>query len=200
MLERVQDRSLLHFLSPEGTTFLHGASKALAQWAIVDDYDHILDLSCGDGRLLNYLSKKYSLRACGIADNPDHARSLRGMMPDAEVFSARKEDIPWRSEAFNTVFYQMKNDDEDETGAFLNEVMRVLKPGGQVLIALHGLPGIVSSLASVMGVTDGAHVKHAKLMQWMEKAGLKDVSWRIAGPMTGIAMGWKNHETEAYAV
>ena len=197
MLERVQDRSLLHFLSPEGTTFLHGASKALAQWAIVDDYDHILDLSCGDGKLLNYLSKKYSLRACGIADNPDHARSLRGMMPDAEVFSARKEDIPWRSNAFNAVFYQMKNEQQD--GAFLQEVMRVLKPGGQVLISLSSVPQVLHGMASVFGFANEDCTNHVQLLSWMEKAGLKDVSWRLTGPVTGVAMGFKPFEEEASA-
>ena len=36
------------------------AQKALAQWAIEDDYNNILDLSCQDTRLLRFLSHKYS--------------------------------------------------------------------------------------------------------------------------------------------
>ena len=30
------------------------------------------------------------------------------------------------------------------------------------------------------------------LLRGMEDAGLRDVSWRIAGPVTGIAMGFKS--------
>ena len=199
MLERIQDRSLLHMLHPEDTVILHGASKALAQWAIVDDYDQVLDLSCGNGKLLRYLSHKYSLRACGVTETPEQARSLREMLPDAEVFYARKEDIPWRNGAFHAVFCQINNADEQENGAFLKEVVRVLKPGGQVLIALHGLLGVMGSMTNLVGLTDTDYIRHAQLMQWMEKAGLKDVSWRMAGPFTGVAMGWKDRELEECA-
>lgn len=195
MLERVQDRSLLSMLSLDGEERLHGAAKALAQWAIVDDYDNILDLDCEDGKLLHYLSNRYSLRACGIASDPDYARHLRRMMPDAEVFHARKEDIPWRSNAFNTVFYQMKNEQED--GAFLQEVLRVLKPGGQVLISLNGMPRLLHQMANVLGLSNEDATKPSQLLSWMEKAGLKDVSWRLAGPVTGVAMGFKPFEEES---
>mgnify|MGYP006967322240 CR=1 FL=1 len=102
MLERIQDRSLLSALTLDNEECLHGAARALAQWAIVDDYDNILDLQCRDGKLLNYLSRRYSLRACGIADDPEQAKMLRQKMPDAEVFYARKEDIPWRSNAWSS--------------------------------------------------------------------------------------------------
>ena len=78
MLERVQERSWLHALGLQDRTHLRGAQKALAQWAIVDDYNNILDLSCQDTRLLRFLSQKYSLRACGIADDPEHARAAVG--------------------------------------------------------------------------------------------------------------------------
>lgn len=197
MLERVQDRSLLGVLTLEHEERLHGAAKALAEWAIVDDYDNILDLDCGDGKLLHYLSKRYSLRACGIASDPEQARDLRSKMPDAEVFFARKEDIPWRSEAFNAVFYQMKNDQQD--GAFLQEAVRVLKPGGQLLITLSSMPEILRPLALAIGMVDESHIGHAQLLKWMEEAGLKDVSWRLTGPVTGVAMGFKQFEAEGCA-
>lgn len=194
MLERVQDRSLFGVLTLDHEERLHGAAKALAEWAIVDDYDNILDLDCGDGKLLNYLSKRYSLRACGIANDPEQARDLRGRMPNAEVFFARKEDIPWRSEAFNAVFYQMKNDQQD--GGFLQEAVRVLKPGGQLLISLSSMPEILRPLASAVGMLDEGHIGHSQLLKWMEEAGLRDVSWRLTGPVTGVAMGFKQFEAE----
>lgn len=197
MLERVQDRSLLGMFSFDSDERLHGATRALAQWAIVDDYDNILDLHCRDGRLLHYLSKRYSLRACGITDDPELARQLRLRMPEAEVFSARKEDIPWRNNAFNAVFYEMKNEQQD--GAFLQEVMRVLKPGGQILISLSSLPGVLRHMALAMGFADEGKTNHGDLLSWMENSGFKDVSWRLTGPMTGVAMGFKPFDEEESA-
>lgn len=192
MLERVQDRSWLHALGFQGKTCLHGAQKALAQWAIVDDYNNILDLSCRDIRLLRYLSQKYSLRACGIADDPEHARALRIELPEAEIFCARKEDIPWRDQAFDAVFYDMKKNTLVFDTAFLREANRVLKPGGQLLIAVHGAPELLCKVGELLGFVDGEdHVSPAQLLHAMENAGLEDVSWRLSQPMVSLAMGWK---------
>ena len=58
MLERVQERSWLHALGLQYRTHLRRAQEALSQWAIVDDYNNILDLSCQDTRLLRFLSQK----------------------------------------------------------------------------------------------------------------------------------------------
>ena len=169
MLERVQERSWLHALGLQDRTHLRGAQKALAQWAIVDDYNNILDLSCQDTRLLRFLSQKYSLRACGIAD-----------------------DLPWRDQAFDAVFYQMKKNAPAFDGTFLREAARVLKPGGQLLIAVQGAPEPLCKVGELLGLCDGDdHVSPAQLLKSMEDAGLEDVSWRLAQPMVCLAMGWR---------
>lgn len=190
MLERVQSRSWLQDM--DMGVHLHGAQKALAQWAIVDDYDNILDMHCEDAQLLRYLAQKYSLRACGIADDPEHARALRNGFGDAEIFCARKEDIPWRDESFDAVFYQMKKNEYGFSGGFMREAMRVLKPGGQMLMAVSGAPEALHQAASLLGIGEAdEHVKPAQILTAMEEAGFDDVSWRMATPFISIAMGWK---------
>lgn len=191
MLERTQDRSWLSWLGGRMGAQLHGAQRALAQWAIVDDYNAILDMRCSDVGLLRFLAQKFSLRACGIAENAQDARTLQESMPDAEIFCARKEDIPWRDGCFDTVFYHM-NKKESEGCVFLKEAIRVLKPNGQMLIAVHGLPEILCGAAEVAGVGDlEGHMKPHALLQEMEDAGFSDVSYRVSRPFVGIAMGWK---------
>ena len=191
MLERVQDRSWLQTLHTGGIR-LHGAQRALAQWAIVDDYNTILDLHGQDTRLLQYFAQKFSLRACGIADHVEQARALRREAPEAEIFCARKEDIPWRSESFDCVFYQVKAHEAERNPAFLQEAARVLKPGGQMLIAVQGLPDGLCRLAAAAGLTEtDAQMNTRALLQAMEQAGLADVSYRMVQPLVGVAMGWK---------
>ena len=191
MLERIQDRSRIGWLGEKIGTQLHGAQKALAQWAILDDYNAILDMRCSNVNLLRALARKFSLRTCGIADNAQEARALQQAMPDAEIFCARREDIPWRDGCFDTVFYHMHKN-EDESCDFLKEAMRVLKPNGQMLIAVSGMPEILCSAADVTGVGDmEGHIKPHTLLKEMENAGFADVSYRVSRPFVGIAMGWK---------
>lgn len=191
MLERVQERSRLSWLGDKIGAKLHGAQKVLAQWAIVDDYNAILDMRCHDVSLLRYLAQKFSLRACGIAENAADARALQEAMPDAEIFCARREDIPWRDDCFDTVFYQM-NKNETEGCGFLREAFRVLKPNGQLLIAVNGMPEVLCGAAEMAGIGDlEGHMRPNALLQQMEAAGFDDVSYRLSRPFVGIAMGWK---------
>ncbi|MBQ7455048.1 MAG: class I SAM-dependent methyltransferase, partial [Clostridia bacterium] len=166
--------------------------KALAQWAIVDDYNTILDLHCQDTRLLRYFTHRFRLRACGIADDVNQARALRGEAPEAEIFCGRKEDIPWRSGSFDSVFYQVKKTDAGFDPAFLPEALRVLKAGGQLLIAIQGLPEIAGRAAHAVGLCSEAGTNTRGILAAMESAGFDDVSCHIATPTLGVAIGWKH--------
>ena len=193
MLERVQEQSWLQGLGKEWGLQLHGASKALAQWAIVDDYNTVLDLSCRDTRLLRYFSHKYSLRACGIASENEEARLLQKQLPEAEIFCARPGDIPWQENTFDVVFCQLAKSEGDREVAALREALRVLRPCGQLLIAVKGLPEPICSMASMLGIgaTDRLHPR--TLLRQMENAGFDDVSYRTVRPCVGLAMGWKRN-------
>lgn len=199
MLEKAQERSWLRTLGIGYGPKLYGAQKALSQWAIVDDYNAILDLHCRDTRLLHVLSQQFSLRACGIAEDVEAARCLQENEPGAEIFCARKEDIPWRDGCFDVVFYQMKKGEAEQDPAFLKEALRVLKPNGQMLVALQGAPEILCKAGELMGIAGMEdRVKPKHLLAAMEAAGFEDLSFRIAQPFVGIAMGWKRDMTEEY--
>lgn len=192
MLERVQERSLLHVFEGAVGSKLTGAEKTIAQWAIVDDYHTVLDLRCANTRLLRYLSQRYSLRACGIADEAADAHAMREDLPDAEILCARKEDIPWRDQSFDSVFFQMDKNEPCYDGTFFKEAMRVLKPGGQMLVTVSGMPELLCRAGDLIGVSDPTdRVKPRELLKSMEKAGFGDISYRLARPFVGLAMGWK---------
>lgn len=192
MLDRVQERSWKRALGVDAGLRLRGAQRALAQWAIVDDYNSVLDLRCKDARLLKYLSQKFSLRACGMADDAADARMLREVLPEAEIFCARPEDIPWREACFDAVLCQLNKAEDGADHSFLQEAMRVLKPNGQLLIALEGLPEPLCCAVDFMGMASmEGRVKPRDLMRGMEDAGFEDISYRTVRPMVGLAMGWK---------
>lgn len=192
MLERMQEGSRLHLGDGQIGTRLHGAEKALAQWAIVDDYNAVLDMRCTGTALLRSLSQKFSLRACGITENAQDAHFLQDRLPNAEIYCARKEDIPWRDQCFDAVFYRLRKKEGCAGAGFLREAMRVLRPNGQLLIALEGMPEILCGLAELAGVGEQEdRLTPGELMRQMEEAGFGDVSYRVSKPLVGIAMGWK---------
>ena len=117
---------------------------------------------------------------------------LREALPDAEIFCARKEDIPWRDESFDAVFLQIDKNDADCGTALLKEALRVLKPCGQLLISVAGMPEVLRRAADFLGISDGEeHVRPRDLLKAMEEAGFGDISYRLARPFVGLAMGWK---------
>jgi len=192
VLNRVQGRNLLHSASSEMRVYLHGAQKAMAQWAIIDDYNTIIDLKCEDTCLLRALASKYSLRTCGIASAADRAKQLREEMTEAEIFCARSEDIPWKSGTFDAVFYRLYKKDGMPESKMLREALRVMKDGAQMLISMEGAPEIIWHMADIFGTVNADdHVSPAKLMKELESIGFRDVSWRMSAPGIGIVMAWK---------
>ena len=192
MLERTQERSGFHIAGSGNILHLNSAQRALAQWAVVDDYQSVLDLNCGDGRLLRYLKQRFALRICGISDNHEHALCLRSRLPDAEVIISHDHTFPWQADSFDTVFFQPDLETEADKYSVLRETMRVLKPNGQLLIAT-GSISVCSMLSlKIFPNTLQERCNHMRtFLTLMENAGYQEVSCRLAGPFMGIAMGWK---------
>ena len=117
------------------------AQLAAVHWAQVDDYQALLDLDCGDGRLLAYYLDRFSVRACGITRSADtsHNGDAGSMLSKAEIMRASHHDIPWRNNSFDVVFYTRFNQHQSHNTLLFEEVHRVLKPGAQFVVTTAGL-------------------------------------------------------------
>ena len=82
---------------------LNRAEKSVVEWAMVDDYQAVLDLSCSRDNLLSHYLSHYQLRACGLCFDIASARELRGGLDKAEIMSAMGADIPWQEDSFDRV-------------------------------------------------------------------------------------------------
>ncbi len=163
-------------------TCLTLAQKALVHWAKVDDYDAILDLDCASGKLLHYYLKKFQIRACGMVSNAGELSASQSLLhTQAEVLKADKRDIPWREGSFDAVFLSKPFYNLDQSRDILHEVRRVIKPGGQFVIAVPGL-----HLLSRLGLTkeNGMKLKNMdnpfNLMEELHQQGFTDVSMRLS--------------------
>lgn len=120
---------------------LNRAEKAVVEWAMVDDYQAVLDLSCSRENLLSHYLSHYQLRACGLCFDIASARELRGGLDKAEIMSAMRAEIPWQAVSFDRVLMTCDVPSYVSMDELFFEVYRVLKPGGQFVAALGALPG-----------------------------------------------------------
>jgi len=112
------------------------AQQAAVRWARVDDYQALLDLECGEGKLLQYYLNHFSVRACGMTRNPGECHD--SLPSTAEIMRAAQHDIPWRNNSFDVVFFTRFNQRQQHNDLLFEEVNRVLKPGAQFIITLPG--------------------------------------------------------------
>lgn len=205
MLSKAENNATLPKQSIAPKFKMPPAMHALAQWAAIDAGDKVLDMACGNGSLLRLISQQIECDLCGIASSIEQYRSVRAMLPEADVLYAQPEDIPWRDHSFDVVmcglpFYAM-----EEPGKVLKEALRVLKPGGQFLLATTWYPAPLRQLVnclSVRGEENESPVMYGKheMLATMEAVGFQNVTWRATDMRVGITIGWKKptkrHSTE----
>jgi SAM-dependent methyltransferase len=103
----------------------------------------ILDFGCGCGRLTRFLSMvpNLSVSACDL--NPEHIEWCRQNLPTITALVNQPEPpLPFNTSAFDfayllSVFTHLR---EPATLAWMEELSRVVRPGGLVIITTHGYP------------------------------------------------------------
>jgi len=171
------------------------AQLAAVHWAQVDDYQALLDLDCGDGRLLAYYLDRFSVRACGITRSADtsHNGDAGSKLSKAEIMRASHHDIPWRNNSFDVVFYTRFNQHQQHLHLLLEEVNRVLKPGAQFVITLSGVL-MMKRLSHLM--TRGFSGRNLEnpfaFMELLTSHGFVDVSMRSSRLRHTTVIAYKN--------
>jgi SAM-dependent methyltransferase len=95
----------------------------------------VLDVGCGSGEQLTRL-RNAGCRAIGLEPAPEAARAARAL--GHPVIIARAENLPLRSNSCHGVLCKVVIPYTDERLA-IEEIARVLAPGGVAVLYLHGL-------------------------------------------------------------
>jgi ubiquinone/menaquinone biosynthesis C-methylase UbiE len=114
----------------------------------LDSDDRFLDLGCGLGAALEHAAIT-GAKIAGIDPSPSMVERAAERVPQAEVRLGSAESIPFEDEAFTAAISVSTYHHWAEPEAGLEEVRRVLSPGGRLLIverklkksAGHGLDG-----------------------------------------------------------
>jgi len=170
--------------------------KRVQQLAVFYPQDMLLDVAGEDGELLRRIARDNpEVGLAGICATPQLARTARSRVPDADIMFAELEDFPWLSESFDVALCLQPVSAMRDLRATLTEVFRVLKPGGQFMLAAPWLPAPLRALANRF-LVDEAEESEAvfspkQLFRCLGQAGFTDVSYlRLAG-LRGLAVCWK---------
>ena len=177
--------------------------RSMLRWAIIDPGDKVLDVNPKNGSLLGYLARHMECDICGISGNMESVKQTRICLQNADVLYAHAEDIPWRDNSFHTVFLRKTKLDDFNWKQSLKEALRVLKPGGQLLVGINEMAVLRRLATNIFG--DGVEGDPYSLQgkaEWMKaltEAGYRDVTWQSTGFASSVAIAWKPLEKELEA-
>ena len=163
----------------------------MLKWAVVDPEDRVLDASVGRGLMAEYLRRNMQCEVCGVSSDMEDVRAARARLQSCDIVYAPVGDIPWREDAFDTVLMQWRGD-ADSLDRMLGETLRVLKPGGQLVLGTACWPAAMNALRRWM--TSGAEsvsVDRCALKTRLAALSFEQVSWQRTGLGTGVMTAWK---------
>ncbi len=128
--------------------------EALLDWAEIRQASHILDVGCGIGGSSLYLANKFQAHATGITLSPVQANRAQtraqelqiplvapgldwatAPRPSAQFLVADALHMPFADRSFDLVWSLESGEHMPDKQQFLQELWRVLKPGGTLMLA-----------------------------------------------------------------
>ncbi|MDD4335470.1 MAG: class I SAM-dependent methyltransferase [Desulfotomaculaceae bacterium] len=100
-------------------------------------FQSILDIGCGTGAILSRaLSEFAGIQACGIdLSRKMIEKAAEVLGPGVQLVVGDSDDLPWPHNFFDLVVCNSSFHHFPEPVKVLNEINRVLKPGGRIIIA-----------------------------------------------------------------
>lgn len=121
----------------------------------------------------------------------EDVRAARARLQSCDIVYAPVGDIPWREDAFDTVLMQWRGD-ADSLDRMLSEALRVLKPGGQLVLGTACWPAAMNALRRWMNAgAEGTPVNRLELQSRLSDLSFEQVSWQRTGLGTGVMTAWK---------
>jgi ubiquinone/menaquinone biosynthesis C-methylase UbiE len=157
--------------------------------------DSILDVGCGPGILLTMLATSYpGARLAGLDLAPEMVRiASQRMGSRADIRLGDAESLPWKNASFDSIFCIDSFHHYPNPKKALNEFHRVLKPGGQVVLADPTAPlpvrSVLNSLVRILRM-GGVHMYHKRdLAELFDTCKFRMTGWWTEGLLGFIATG-----------
>lgn len=141
----------------------------------------MLDIGCGDGRFCRMV-RELPLKATGIDPVEPFIKQARQLDLDGNYLTGYAEALPFEAEEFDLAVFYLSLIDIDDMRAAIQEAVRVVRPGGTILIA--NLTSFFTSNGTIGWVQDDDGREHHPLgiyleekANWFEWDGLRIRNW-----------------------
>lgn len=131
----------------ENGAFVPALAAGVLEWLAARPGEQILDLGCGDGQLTERIAASGAM-VVGLDASPKMAAAARarGIVAD----EGRAEALPYPSGTFDAVFSNAALHWVADQDAMLDQVRRVLRPGGRFVAEMGGHGNIASIRVALM--------------------------------------------------
>ncbi len=116
--------------------------------------------------------------------------STRGV----HLMASMGENLPLAAGSFDVVIIGNVLDHVNEPGRTLDEIHRVLKPGGQIILWMHVIPRWLVPGRKILDMIDGGHPYHmteAEAYALVRRSHIDPVEGSAVAPGLGWRAGWK---------
>ncbi|WKY48968.1 methyltransferase domain-containing protein [Eubacteriaceae bacterium ES3] len=165
--------------SPEGR-FTLSYNHLISQQALLRDGDTILDVACGDGRMLQMLARQAEVNAYGIDVSEEMIKTARAANEGMVFQVATADQMPFKNDQFDLLTVCCAFHHFTRPAAFMAEAYRIIKPGGQLLIADPCLPPVIRQLENLflpfLKMGDVKCYNQKELRDFYEESGFKKIS------------------------
>jgi ArsR family transcriptional regulator len=133
--------------------FLH---KALVELTVSAPLGNLLDIGCGEGRLLKLLASR-AHRVVGVDIDPAARRLARAELllaglPNCSLRQGDMYGLPFEDESFDTIILDDVLPDAQRPADALREARRLLRTGGRMLmlatVGAHSIPQLTTKFAA----------------------------------------------------
>jgi len=131
--------------------FVHGLAGGVLEWLNAQPGEYILDLGCGDGQLTQRL-RDCGAHVLGVDASAEMIAAARARGIEAE--QAKAEALPFRDATFDAVFSNAALHWVRGQDAMLDQVHRVLKPGGRFVAEMGGHGNIAAIQVALSAVLE----------------------------------------------